>query len=317
MPKVLIIPSYDFPDLRRQLPKGTKEWGGIKFTFDTTEPVDYALIINDVIRRTTITVHPDHIWNIIQEPPTIPQYRKLNRGHSAATKVITTDEATSGPRYLHSHTALPWHVNKTFDELIVASYPTKIRDLSWITSNKANTPGTRQRMSLLENLRKSGIPFDLFGRGFQPINDKWDGLYPYRYSLAIENHVNNYYWTEKIADCLLAWTIPIYHGCARIDQYFPKGSHVKIDITDPNAAKKIRDIVNSDLAERNRDAIQEARDLILHKYNIFNLVTELVIEDKGNGRRNQCIQNVVLSPCRRSSGQLFRLAYQKLRRLLR
>ena len=33
------------------------------------------------------------------------------------------------------------------------------------------------------------MPFDLFGRGFHPIADKWDGIAPYRYSIAFENSI--------------------------------------------------------------------------------------------------------------------------------
>ena len=30
--------------------------------------------------------------------------------------------------------------------------------------------------------------------------------------------------SEKIADCFLAWTMPIYYGCPRIAEYFPAES---------------------------------------------------------------------------------------------
>jgi hypothetical protein len=42
-------------------------------------------------------------------------------------------------------------------------------------------------MKFLRKIQKNNLEFDLYGRGFCSIEDKWDGLAPYRYSLAIEN----------------------------------------------------------------------------------------------------------------------------------
>src|SRR5687768_17715451 len=52
----------------------------------------------------------------------------------------------------------------------------------------------------------------------------------YRYSLAIENFSGPYYWTEKVIDCYLSWTMPLYFGCTNLADYFPAESFVQIDI---------------------------------------------------------------------------------------
>jgi hypothetical protein len=113
------------------------------------------------------------------------------------------------------------------------------------------------------------VDFDLYGRGFAPIPDKWDALAGYRYSVAVENFVNPYYWTEKLSDCFLAWTMPIYYGCTNITDYFPAESLVQVDIDDPEAPAKIREAVRSNAWIRNREAIAHARDLVLHRYQLF------------------------------------------------
>ena len=118
-------------------------------------------------------------------------------------------------------------------------------------------------MCFLERI-SGKVEFDLFGRGFTPLADKWDGLAPYRYSIAVENYRGPDYWTEKIADCFLSWTMPIYYGCTNITDYFPPEAMVLIDIDDiEEAVDKIREAIAQDLWRKNLDAIEYARKLVL------------------------------------------------------
>ena len=65
---------------------------------------------------------------------------------------------------------------------------------------------------------------DFYGRGFNPIVNKEDGLKDYMFSVAIENKSCNGYFSEKIQDCFATGTIPIYHGAPDIGKFFnPKG----------------------------------------------------------------------------------------------
>jgi hypothetical protein len=175
---------------------------------------------------------------------------------------------------VQSQTALPWHINKDYDYLVGSRPPRKERSLSWITSSLSNWHGRRARMDFLEHIRGE-VEFDLLGRGFREIEDKWDGLASYRYSLAVENFRSPYYWTEKIADCYLSWTMPIYCGCTRITEYFPEESMLCIDIQDPaGSLERIREALSSDRWGRNLDAIAHARDLVLNKYQLFPFIVK-------------------------------------------
>jgi hypothetical protein len=65
---------------------------------------------------------------------------------------------------------------------------------------------------------------DQFGKGIQWIDNKIQGLEAYAFSIAMENCSRNFYFTEKIIDCLLTDTIPIYWGCPGIAKHFdPRG----------------------------------------------------------------------------------------------
>jgi Glycosyltransferase family 10 (fucosyltransferase) C-term len=273
MTLVRIVKDWNFPNLLRQLPDGdgSHEWDGVQFTLDAVTTCDYLIVFNRIPEDLAITCPPEHIWCITQEPP-VPEYTWLQQGFSAFHRVFTQYENLTDTCYTHSHGALPWWVGKSYTELKCLPAPEKVNKLAWITSNATGRPGHQQRMAFLKHIQ-SQLDFDLWGKGFQPLDDKWDGLAPYRYALAIENHSSPYYWTEKLMDCFLSWTMPIYYGCTNIDDYFPAEALLKIDINQPQAAIEIiREALASDLWLKNRDAIAYARELCLDKHQFFPFI---------------------------------------------
>ena len=47
-----------------------------------------------------------------------------------------------------------------------------------------------------------------------------NSLAEYRYSIAVENHVDDYYFTEKLLNCFATGTVPVYLGAQRIGDFF-------------------------------------------------------------------------------------------------
>ena len=276
MALIRIIKDWQKPDLLRQTPGGRGEWGGHTFTLAPVERCDYAVILNRVPENVTLTCPPEHVWLIVQEPP-VPHYRWLRKGFDRAAHIYTPDPDLHGERFIPSHGALPWHVGKTYDELKAARPPEKPHNLSWITSSLGMLKGHRQRMRFLQRL-KTTTEFDLWGRGFTPIPDKWDGLAPYRYALAVENHVCAHYWTEKVMDCFLSWTLPIYHGATDLARYFPEEAFVRIDIRDRSAPKLVKEIIAGDLWRKRRDAVEHARNLVLDTHQFFPFIAAQIAE---------------------------------------
>jgi hypothetical protein len=277
---VRIIKDWDYPDIFQQTPGHSGEWDGIRFTTEPVERCDYVIVCNRVPQDTVVHCPPEHIWAIIQEPPE-PEYRWLQQGFGPMYKVYTQDTALQGEEYVYSHPALPWHVLQSYDWLKNCPPPEKPEKLSWITSNRTRRPGHQMRMDFLDRLRAE-VDFDLWGRGFRPLENKWDGLARYRFTLAIENHSGPYYWTEKLADALLAWSLPIYFGCTNITEYLPAEATIPINITRPaEAIAIIREAIESDLWRR--DAIAQARELILDRYQFFPYMTTLVTQWEASG----------------------------------
>jgi hypothetical protein len=226
-----------------------------------------------------VEMPPDNVWCLVQEPP-VPSNRWIEHGLPHYGRIYTQDRRLRSPRVRHGHGALPWHVGRTYDQLVRELVPAKTRTLSWITSNLSVLPGHRRRLAFLERLRRSGLDFDLWGRGFTPLNDKWDGLAPYRYAIAIENHAAPDYWTEKVADCFLAGAMPLYFGASNLGDYFPAESFVWIDPEDPQSPRLVAEIIASDRAERHRDALREARRRLLEEHQFFPFISHLIEEQR-------------------------------------
>ena len=314
MTLVRIIKDWDYPALFRQTPGDNGFWDGIQFTEDSVEDCDYVVVLNRSLQDVTLRCPPENVWALIQEPPN-EFFKFLHRGHPGYARVYMQDEQLSGPQFILSQPALPWHICRSYDQLVTAPLPTKSREISCITSNAMAFEGHRRRLRFIETI-KAWLDFDLYGRGFQPVADKWDALAPYRYSIVIENFRNSYYWSEKIADCLLAGTIPFYYGCTRIHDYFPPEVVVPIDIENPAvAAATIQKTVASNLWYSSRDALDHSRNLILHRYQIFPFLSaEIKKKDSHGWRATRQLIRIAAEPeerprwLQRRTRQLVRLA---------
>ena len=93
----------------------------------------------------------------------------------------------------------------------------KNKNLSIIASSKTIMKGHKLRHAAIEIF---GDDMDVYGRGWNEIEAKLEGLKDYRFSVAIENCKRDYWFTEKLIDCFMTGTIPIYWGCPSIGDFF-------------------------------------------------------------------------------------------------
>lgn len=133
------------------------------------------------------------------------------------------------------------------------------------------------RFALMEALA-SGVPgFDWFGRGVRDFGKKYEVLDPYRYHVAVENHVAPHHWSEKIADAFLCECLPFYAGDPALTEVFPAESFIPIPIDDPQEAVRIvRAAIAAGEYERRCGAVLEAKRLILEKYNFWAQIISVV-----------------------------------------
>jgi hypothetical protein len=189
------------------------------------------------------------------------------------------------------HCGITWWLNKTYDEL-KAMTPSNRKEISCIVSSKH--PHRNKFISRLCENNDSGL--DLFGRGHNkqllgdcykgPINNsgncKLDGLLPYKSTIVLENSQQKNYWTEKLADAYLSWCLPLYYGAPNIDAFFDKESFRILDINDAKPQVSINNIL-VDLEESVvMEHIKQAREDILDKYNIWEIIRKKIEEVRKN-----------------------------------
>lgn len=102
----------------------------------------------------------------------------------------------------------------------------KTKIISMIASNRTMCRGHLIRHQWIKKLRNQ---VDFFGRGFNAIETKEEGLNDYMFSVAIENCCVPNYFTEKIGDCFATGTIPVYFGCSNIGDYFNADGIIQLD----------------------------------------------------------------------------------------
>lgn len=263
---------FNYPDLKRQTPNYTMKWGDFTFTEENIEECDYLVILDYPKHNFSIKVNKNNILHLSLEPPNeISKYRQYANKN---VKWIFNQLDIKKNNVL-SHGALPWHIDKDFDFLskLKVEDLQKENNITWITSNQRSSKGHHLRMKFLDDIK--GLPFvNLYGRGIKPIEDKWDVLSISKYGIAYENFQSDYYWTEKIIDCFLSYTMPLYFGCNAIGNFFPKDSFIQIDPNDKHINLFLKEIVESSKWEENLDSISIARQLILNHYQLFPFLAE-------------------------------------------
>lgn len=107
-----------------------------------------------------------------------------------------------------------------FPEWVTPNLKQKTKLISIISSNKNITSGHKIRHRCIQELKKLKYEVSLYGSGYNYIESKNKGLDDYCFSITIENSKVNGYFTEKILDCFLTGTIPIYWGDPSIGEIF-------------------------------------------------------------------------------------------------
>jgi len=209
--------------------------------------------------------HPGKkVIQVRQEPPAIQPYRRMGCAD------IYVD-------YENSTHATFWFIDKPYDFLdrLGPKDLEKHRECSAIFSSKYGW-----RNSFFASLASRNINIDFYGKDIDqiiqnerykgPINQnklcKYTGLSTYHKSVAIENSSYPNYFTEKLVDCLLTWTLPIYWGCPNLDDFFPPDAVRLIDLNDIESAV---DKINKPVTKIEIEAMSYARQHVLRRYNFW------------------------------------------------
>lgn len=140
--------------------------------------------------------------------------------------------------------------------------PQKSQRVSLLASQKTTTEGHRLRHRVAAWAMSSSTGLELFGRAYRPVDQVTTALLPFCYSVVIENSRFANYFTEKLIDCLLCRTIPIYWGDPRAASRFNSRGIICCQ-----SEAEIREAIltcNQAEYESRRDAVEENYQRALH-----------------------------------------------------
>lgn len=324
MININILTRFNHPNFIHQL--DVKRFGDDYSFYENSEKNiiwDLLVVYEGIKVDRDIKVKEGGLLFISGEPPMASVYPKkfLNQFDF----IMSSHPKLRHTNNLLSHPALNWHfgfdfkLNQykyTFGQLVQLQKPIKTKNISVISSNKNMMPGHNKRMKLIETLKnKFSGEIDFFGKGINPIDDKSDAILPYRFHICIENSFINDYWSEKFADPILGYSIPIYIGCKNIKDYFNENSFYNFEITDINGiCNLISKIVDTPekYYKQKINGLEESRRRLLNNYNLFPVLVDFLQKHQNNSYRQKEIN---LKPAFKFKTYKLLLLNLRLRRL--
>lgn len=232
--KIKFFTGHDSEDVNRyylRLTPGSK--GVIKdFEFIFNKDIqdsDYIVVFDSILTPINLTIPKDRVIFVAGEPSSIKNYDQsfLDQfGH-----VLTCQKRIKHESKFLVSPGHSWFSKKSYDELVEINKISKTKLLSIVASNKTFTKGHKDRFDFCIKLKEHlGDRADIFGRGFNDFENKWDVIAPYKYSISIENCKEMHWITEKLGDCFTSHTFPFYMGAPNIGNYYDKRSYKLVDI---------------------------------------------------------------------------------------
>lgn len=110
------------------------------------------------------------------------------------------------------------------DNILYENFDKKF-EISFIRGNKLKSVGHQHRHDIYDNKNKINIPTKFYSStsmtsAEEIIKGKIDLHKSSMFSLVIENTSHPNYFTEKLSDCIMMKSIPVYWGCTNIGDYY-------------------------------------------------------------------------------------------------
>jgi len=282
--KVYFCRQWDSPEdtlksFARMTPGSSCKWKDMEATLDADE-ADWIVVIDKVNQ----SFPAEKTIYIGSHPPNISNHYSNYADVSCAASLDLADTLGFNE----------WWIQHSYDELVDMLPPKKTKDLIAIHSNKTSRGYHTMRRAWLERFcNQHPLDFELYGwiepwgslakyykgqLGDNTPDSYWFGkedvYQAARYAIELDTGPCYHYFSERFLDAMLLWCMPIYWGSYNVHDYLPAESfrYLKID----GNGSDVIDIVATDFRESNLDAMAEARNLLLNKYQIWPMTYDLI-----------------------------------------
>ena len=278
------------PALFRQTPGNDGRWQDMVVTLEDPEQQARWLVVYDRHREPLLTRVPrERRILMVSEPPEFQAYDASYLAQFGSLLSPYPIPAFKG-RQIITQTALPWFygmnvggggdnaVAKFWSELEAPTLQGSERrfEITAICSTKTQTKNQVRRLRFLRLLKAElGDRLTIFGRGFEPLDDKAGVIEQSRYHLALENNLQPNGWTEKTADAILGGAFPLHGGSSAITADFDSDGLVWLDLTRPRmAVAAVLDCLERNPAASPQGVAAMARNKnrLMQEHNLFSLL---------------------------------------------
>ena len=258
-----------------------------EIVFVDTYPADYFVIVNSI---------PLHS-NFIYDPSRTIVFRMEPNMHLYPSVWGPFASPSSDFMYVAYHHStfnnVEWWLSKNAQELLSEPNVAKVfeTEVSAILSTKNADEGHVSRIAFAKAMdADEGIVLHVFGKagsafkndkGLLPKFAKDSGLVPYKYTFNAENNSIDGYFTEKIADAILAECLIFYWGCPNLEKYIHPDCYVRLDLK--NVAESL-EIVKRAIREnwwsQRIDTIRFEKRRIVSELQFFPRVQGIILENE-------------------------------------
>lgn len=285
------LTTFNNEPILAQTPNLSGIWGNFEFYFNKNiDKCDYWVVFEYLPENDSTICSKENTLFITGEPSSIRRYN--NKFLNQFAKIITTQRRIAKVETYYAQPGISWRSKKNYDELFNHNEIQKDKLISIIVSNKSFTPGHKKRLEFCLKLKEYfGDKIDIFGRGINEFDDKWDVLAPYKYSIAIENSAEQDYVSEKIGDCFTSLTFPFYYGCPNIDKYYNSDSYKLIDIDNfEKSCTIIEEIINNENHyNKHLNSLIDSKNKYINKYSLIPLISGFVEKNIDSNTKSEYI----------------------------
>jgi hypothetical protein len=268
---------------------------------------DWKKMHSNKIKELEIVEKDPDYWIIINKPPpneffnpsrTIvfrmePFIDSLPQYNDWLTETLTKDKFLYFLEHKDYRNNSEWWLSKNVDELN-SNIIDKDLDLidnspiSAIVSSQYEMEGHKLRIDFIKYFQEnSKYAIDIFGynnlhqlknyKGSLPTKKKDKGLFPYKYTLVVENSNIDNYFTEKFIDGVLSECLCFYWGSNNLGEFINDKAFIRLDLNNKeNSVKIIEEAINNNEWEKRIKIIRKEKYKIVNYYNFFPRVNSLL-----------------------------------------